>query len=83
MLNCGARVVRPVASNYLIWSREHQAWWCADERGYTLEFFEAGHYSKADAERIVARANAYRSMAFEVALLLPGPDTQHVHDDQQ
>jgi len=42
---------------YLIYSREHNAWWRAHERGYTREIDLAGSYSKARAEEICAAAN--------------------------
>jgi hypothetical protein len=42
---------------WLIWSYEHDAWWRPGSWGYTRELAEAGRYSAAEAERIVARAN--------------------------
>lgn len=41
---------------YLIWSHEHRAWWAPDGAGYARQLSEAGHYSRAEALRICARA---------------------------
>ena len=43
---------------YVIWSYEHRAWWAPDRRGYTPDLTSAGVYTRAEAERIVAEANA-------------------------
>lgn len=42
---------------YVIWSFEHGAWWAPNRYGYTRVLDEAGRYSQADAEAIVATAN--------------------------
>jgi len=42
---------------YVIWSYEHGAWWRPASCGYTTRLEEAGHYSKVEADRIVADAN--------------------------
>lgn len=36
---------------WLIYSREHNAWWRANASGYTNEIANAGRYSKVDAEQ--------------------------------
>lgn len=41
---------------YLIWSNQKRAWWRGNERGYTGLIEEAGRYTRARAERIVAKA---------------------------
>jgi hypothetical protein len=41
---------------FLIWSNEHGAWWRDNESGYTSHIDEAGRYTRADADRIVADA---------------------------
>ena len=41
---------------FLAWSNEHVMWWCGNHRGYTSSIEEAGRYSRADAEAIVAKA---------------------------
>ena len=43
-------------TTHLIYSHEHGAWWRPRRLGYTSVLAEAGHYSAADAERIVADA---------------------------
>lgn len=43
--------------DYVIWSIEHTAWWRPHSLGYCAALSEAGRYAKADAERIVERAN--------------------------
>jgi hypothetical protein len=48
---------------YLIYSREHNAWWRPGERGYTLELDEAGRYTALEVRRICYSANRR-----------PGPD---------
>lgn len=46
---------------YLIWSEEHGAWWrpagILGSWGYTHFMTEAGRYTKAEADRIVAQGN--------------------------
>lgn len=42
---------------WLIYSREHNAWWRQGEAGYTESLRVAGRYSLADANRIVGQAN--------------------------
>lgn len=41
----------------LIWSIEHTAWWAPNSWGYVQTALEAGRFSRAEAERIVADAN--------------------------
>jgi hypothetical protein len=41
---------------FLVWSNEHRAWWRSHHRGYTEYIEEAGRYSRAEGEQIVARA---------------------------
>lgn len=45
-----------VGVKYLVWSNEHQAWWRSGNRGYTRYIEEAGRYSEAAANAIVADA---------------------------
>ena len=45
------------AGTWLIWSLEHTAWWRPGRWGYTTVLAEAGRYTRAEAEEIVARAN--------------------------
>lgn len=52
------KVVDPDPKEWLIWSNEHEAWWRPNHRGYTCIIEEAGRYSKAEADSIVANANA-------------------------
>ena len=42
--------------DYLIWSHEHQGWWCAGEAGYSSNIVEAGWYTKERANEIVTAA---------------------------
>jgi len=42
---------------YYIWSNEHQLWWKPQCHGYTENIWEAGQYSKTEAEEIVENAN--------------------------
>lgn len=68
MNSCGssarARSCRPIFEapmpddpEYVIWSFEHNAWWRPGRMGYTTQLSQAGQYSRAESERIVARAN--------------------------
>ena len=43
--------------DYVIWSFEHDAWWRPGSWGYTRELAEAGRFTRAAADRIVAAAN--------------------------
>jgi hypothetical protein len=54
---------------YVIWSFEHRAWWRPGEMGYTESVFEAGLYTKAQADRIVTKANRYAPRQNEQAVL--------------
>ena len=47
-------------TDYGIWSYEHQQWWAPDRRGYTPDVHEAGRYTEAEAEEIVAGAYGRR-----------------------
>jgi hypothetical protein len=40
---------------FLVWSNQHEAWWGPARRGYRLAIEEAGRFSRAEAEDIVAR----------------------------
>lgn len=42
---------------YVIWSIEHSAWWRVNWCGYTRDLSEAGRYSEAAADEVLARAN--------------------------
>lgn len=42
---------------YLIWSNEHNAWWCPDHCGYTSSVDKAGRYSLSEAIEICNGAN--------------------------
>lgn len=42
--------------NYLIWSNQQGMWWRPAKAGYTMHIEEAGRYSRAEAEAIVADA---------------------------
>ena len=41
---------------FLIWSNEHKAWWGRYRSGYTNSPYNAGKYTKAEADEIVANA---------------------------
>ncbi len=43
---------------WVIWSRQHDAWWCANECGYTDSVLLAGVYTKERAEQIEARSKS-------------------------
>lgn len=42
--------------NFLVYSNEHSMWWRGGHRGYTAVIDEAGRYTRAEAEAIVAKA---------------------------
>lgn len=46
-------------TKWLIWSFEHDAWWCSGGKGYTNFFSLAGRFSYSDAVKIVDSANKY------------------------
>lgn len=45
---------RRTRRDWLIWSRDRNAWWRADRAGYTLELADAGRYSEAEVRAIFA-----------------------------
>jgi len=44
---------------FIIWSIEHNAWWMADQCGYTKIRDKAGTYSYQEACEIIEGANKY------------------------
>lgn len=46
-------------TKFLIWSRERQAYWKPDRKGYTDDLSAAGRYPFFEACSIVAEANAH------------------------
>ena len=44
---------------WIIWSFEHDAWWAANECGYTPKMLAAGVYTKQRADEIVEKANIH------------------------
>lgn len=55
---------------WLIWSIEHNAWWKAGRRGYTIIRSQAGHYAYVDALNIVRDANQYSGNIPKEAMIL-------------
>lgn len=47
---------------FMIFSREHNAWWRGARRGYTRNPMEAGLYQPDEAMAIVYEANRYRTV---------------------
>lgn len=50
-------ITNPRQVKWLIWSHEHQAWWCANSRGYTHSRAHAGEYDLDEACDILYHAN--------------------------
>lgn len=42
---------------YLVYSREHNAWWGNNSCGYRVRIEEAGRYTRGEAEHICRQAN--------------------------
>lgn len=61
-------------SGWLIWSRYHNAWWKADERGYTTDMLCAGRYLKEDAVRIARVRKMEDGSPGEVVVAAPEPE---------
>ncbi|MBY0256928.1 hypothetical protein [Methylobacterium sp.] len=59
--------------NLLIWSNERGMWWKASRYGYTTLTHEAGRFSQAEADQILAAANvaAEPGRPNEVACIAP------------
>ena len=49
-------------AHYLIYSRQHQAWWGANRDGYVVSIVEAGRYTRKEVDDIVSGCN-----------IVPGP----------
>lgn len=56
---------------WLVWSNEHGKWWKPGGRGYTSTIGEAGRYTRAAADRIVADSNYAPHIKNEIAVLAP------------
>jgi len=70
--------------DYVIWSFEHKAWWAPNRYGYTRLLDEAGRYTQAEADAIVADANLVPGTEHERALTVDeaqrhGPPTVQGH----
>jgi hypothetical protein len=61
-------------SGWLIWSRYHNAWWKAEERGYTTDMLCAGRYQKDDAVRIAGVRKMDDGSPGEVVVAAPEPE---------
>ena len=48
------------ASNYVVWSNEHAAWWGPNRAGYYTRLVAAGHYTRDEALRICISARGGR-----------------------
>lgn len=46
-----------IALRYVIWSKEHRAWWRTGSRGYTTHVEFAGSFDEDQARQIVRDAN--------------------------
>jgi hypothetical protein len=51
------RAARLAGRSWLIYSREHNAWWRPERRGYTAHVSEAGRYTWAEIVEILGDAN--------------------------
>lgn len=61
---------------WLVWSREHQAWWKAHRLGYTTHVLDAGLYTAEDAQEIVDHSwsrGACQEIAVPLYRLFEGP----------
>lgn len=57
---------------WLIWSNEHNAYWRANELGYTPNLYEAGNYTLEKAIAICSKAN-YRPDIPPNECIVPSP----------
>lgn len=65
---------------WLIYSREHNAWWRSERAGYTTAIYDAGRYSREEAAKLVAMrdpqpdgtVSEFYMLAPEEAEALPG-----------
>jgi hypothetical protein len=46
-----------MTAKYLIWSNEHNGWWCPNHCGYTSNIERAGRYDRKEAITICNSAN--------------------------
>lgn len=53
------------AKSYLIWSREHRAWWQSNRAGYCEELLGAGLYTEEEANSIVYHAGPEKAKLVE------------------
>jgi hypothetical protein len=58
---------------YVIWSEEHGAWWGPGSWGYVTSLRQAGRYSQAAAEAIVAKANIALTPPDFYEIAIPDP----------
>lgn len=51
------KVREDLRGKWIIWSKEHQAWWCHNGRGYAKSVKAAGLYTLTQARAICKEAN--------------------------
>jgi hypothetical protein len=54
--------------DWLIWSLEHQAWWCPRGQGYTQNLNEVGCYTQSEAKEICDNANRYSNQIEDIMI---------------
>lgn len=55
---------KETVKEWLIWSIEHNAWWCENQKGYTEDIENAGKYSYETAIQIVKGANYFEGQRY-------------------
>lgn len=66
-----ALVERDLNAGWLIWSRQHDAWWKPEERGYTSDMMCAGRYDRERADRIASVRKMHDGSPGEVVVRPP------------
>lgn len=69
-------------ADWLVYSREHNAWWRANRSGYTNDIAQAGRYSKAEAEGCCNKRDEQQDGSpSEVAVIAPEAGEQLARAD--
>lgn len=63
---------------WLVWSREHNAWWRPNSAGYTDNVFNAGRYAEWEARDICRGGRDPQRDGSPSEVAIPAPELSHI-----